>query len=274
MNASGHMSTTSTRCVRVRTQPGRETRRAPTTSHETVHMLWVAPWGTPVRKPGRETGLPRGHDGCNMSLAYDGLPEVGSRPDATADTSEPWARLETASEGASRLRLGGRFLPGWAGSLALGLSRLHVTIVRGCACCTSRDKWTAFFDIHALTGAPALASIDYPALASRTQEPAAPAPIRLEKYSLGPVIGGALQLGVRGEDCIGFLGGLIDRMAQLSLVPEELRVETCASVAEDHFRIRTLAGRAPSEDLRRALESLLASCLRPPTVRYPHFLLT
>lgn len=208
-----------------------------------------------------------------MDLAHDGLTEAGSKPGAAAEAGEPWAHLEAAPEGASRLRLGGRFLQGWVGSLALGLSRSHVTVVRGCACCMSRGKWTAFFDIRALTGAPDLRSIDYPALAGRPQESAAPVPIRLEKIALGPVIGGALQLGVRGDDCVGFLGSLLDRMARLSLFPEELHVETHAAVAEDRFRVRTLTGAAPSEDLRRALESVLASCLRPPAPPFSRFLL-
>jgi len=208
-----------------------------------------------------------------MSLAYDEVPAAVSKPDLATDSAAPWARLETAPEGAARLRLGGRFLPGWAGGLALGLSRLHVTILRGCACCMSRGRWTAFFDIRALTGAPGLSSIDYPALASQPQAQTAPVPIRLEKFALGPVIAGALQLGVRGEDCVGFLGGLLDRLARLSLFPEELHVETHASVAEDRFRIRTLTGGAPPEGLRCALESLLTSCLRPPAAHHSPFFL-
>jgi hypothetical protein len=186
---------------------------------------------------------------------------------AMAEPAEPWARLEAAPDGGPRLRLGGRLVPGWAGTLALGLSHLHVTILRGCACCMSRGRWTAFFDIRALKGAPALEAIDYPALAARREEQAAPVSLRLEKYVLGPIVGGALQLAIRGQDCVGLLGSLLDRLAGLSLFPEEMHVEAHADVAEGRFRIRSIGGFAPSDDTRRALDSLLASWLLPPMPR-------
>ena len=196
-----------------------------------------------------------------MSPANEGLRAAG--PETRALDEEPWARLEAAPDGTSRLRLGGRFLPGWAGALALGLSRLHVTILRGCACRMSRGRWTAFFDVQPLRGAPPLESIDYPALAltGPSEAPDGSACIRLEKYVLGPVVAGALQVGIRGRDCVGFLGGLLDRVATLSLFPEELHVETYADVAEDRFRIRGLNGGPPPEDARHSLDRLLASLL-------------
>jgi hypothetical protein len=127
----------------------------------------------------------------------------------------------------------------------------------------SRGRWTAFFDVQPLTGAPPLESIDYPALAlARPPEAsAASACIRLERYVLGPVVAGALQLGIRGRDCVGFLGGLLDRVATLSLFPEELHVETYADVAQDRFRILGPNGGPPSEDARQSLDRLLASLL-------------
>jgi hypothetical protein len=142
-----------------------------------------------------------------------------------------------------------------------------VTIRRGYACYVSGGRCTAFFDIHPLAGGPALQSIDFIALATERGEATAPAPIRLEKYDLGPTIGGALQLAVRGQDCVGFLGSLLDHLAGLSLFPDELHVETYANVAEDRLRLRAQDGLAPSEDLRSALDRMLAGWLVPAVPR-------
>ncbi len=249
-------------------------------------------------------------------------PPGGSMLRAETEPAEPWARLEAAPDGGTRLRLGGRLVPGWAGTLAFGLSRMHVTILRGCACCMSRGKWTAFFDLRALTGAPALEAIDYPALVSRLgssltkrdgtlrgegprpcreptiasgappppephpriaspsprdfgdatqafrrEERSTPAALRLERYVLGPIVGGALQLAIYSQDCVALLGDLLDRVAGLSLFPEEMHVEAQPGLAEGRFRFRALGGGAPSEEARCALESLLASWLLPPVRR-------
>ncbi len=171
-----------------------------------------------------------------MNVPAHGTPRSSSILHAQADLAQPWARLAAAPDGGTRLRLGGRLVPGWAGTLAFGLSRLHVTILRGCACCMSRGKWTAFFDIQALTGAPALEAIDFPALALGREERVAPAAIRLERYVLGPIVGGALQLAIYGQDCVALLGDLLDRLAGLSLFPEEMHVEARAGQAEGRFR--------------------------------------
>ncbi len=109
-----------------------------------------------------------------MDSRAHAMPLGGSTRRTETESAESWARLEAAPDGGTRLRLGGRLVPGWAGTLALGLSRMHVRILRGCACCMSRGRWTAFFDLQALTGAPALEAIDYSTLALGREERAAP----------------------------------------------------------------------------------------------------
>ncbi len=199
--------------------------------------------------------------------------EARSRAGSAAAVSEtgdaPWARLEVLPGGGRRVRLGGRLERGWTGRLALGLSRLEVTIRRGYACYVSGGRCSAFFDIQALAGAPVLESIDFVALATEPGEPAVSAPVQLERYDLGPTIGGALQLSIQGRDCVGFLGSLLGHLAGLSLYPDELHVETYASVAKDRFRLRAEDGLTPTEELRRALDRRLAGWLVPAVPRPP-----
>jgi hypothetical protein len=152
---------------------------------------------------------------------------------------------------------------GWAGRLALGLSLEQITILRGCACRGRAGSWNAYFDLHALSGASALLSVDYRALALDGKPNAAPVAIELESYSLVPTIGGWLQLGVRGRDCVGFLGNLLDRLAALALFPEEMSIETDARGAEDRFQICAPQGQPVSLETRRSLETLLDLWVRP-----------
>ena len=182
-------------------------------------------------------------------------------PEGQTDVSV-W--LEHVSEDVSRLRLSGTLPSRWAGALALGLSREQVTILRGCACRVSPRGWTAFFDLHGLEGKAALQAIDFRTLATRWSAHATPAPIELESYTLTPMPGGWLQLGVRGRDCVGFLGNLLDRLEGLSLFPEEMQIQTHGRVAEDRFQIRGAAGRPVSDDAREDLRALLDLWVRDP----------
>jgi hypothetical protein len=191
--------------------------------------------------------------GLRMPMDMDELPGA------------PTARLEATRDGASRLHLGGRLPPDWAGRLALGLSREQVTILRGYACRASRGGWSAYFDLRGLDGALALQSIDFCALATLGEPGAVPVAIDLERYTLVPMIGGGLQLWVYGRDRLGFLGSLLERFAGLSLFPEEMHVETHGRVAADRFHIRAAGGRPVSDEARRALDALLGFWLRAST---------
>jgi hypothetical protein len=196
---------------------------------------------------------------------------VGGYPQMTNDFSpmapadreqnEAWARLETLPRGAFHVRLGGCLPPGWAGTFALGLSRLHITILRGYAWQSSRGRWAADFEIQRREGAPKLDLVDYVVLATRHDRDAATVPIRLERYSLVPMTGGALRLAIRGRDCVGFLGSLLDRFAVLGLLPEEMHIETYGATAEDRFQLRSTAGAAVGEGTRTALDADLAASL-------------
>ena len=186
---------------------------------------------------------------------------------AATDLQAPTVRLEETSGLISRVLLTGSFPAGWAGRLALGLSLEQVTILRGCACRAHGGGWSAYFDLHALAGAPALRSNDYCALALHGNPDAAPVAIELESYSLVPTIGGWLQLGVRGHNCVGFLGNLLDHLAGPALSAEEMSIETDVRGAEGRFHVCAPQRQAVSLETRRSLETLLDLWVRPPQTR-------
>jgi hypothetical protein len=166
------------------------------------------------------------------------------------------------------LRIWGRFPPGWAGLLSLGLSHAQLAIVRGYARKVPQGHWLAEFQIRPLPGAPDPKQVDYVELALTGPTHAEREPIVLESYFVdrAPDHGGALFLEVRGEDRMGFLGSLLDGLAGASLFPEEMRIETRGNVAFDRFQLRGLGGRLPSEDARRALDGLLEGLMPRPRV--------
>jgi len=185
----------------------------------------------------------------------------------TAGDEGVTVRLEAGPDGCSRLHLEGRLSPGWAGRLALGLSRAQVAILRGYACRANREGWSAYFDLRGLEGAPNLRTIDYRGLALHGEPGAVPLAIALEKYTLVPMIGGGVQLWVYGRDRLGFLGSLLERLAGLLLLPEEMHIETRGRVVEDRFHLRAAAGRPVSPESLRSLETLLRLWVRPTVER-------
>ena len=157
------------------------------------------------------------------------------------------------------VRLWGRFPAGWCGSLSVGLSRLGIDIVRGFARRVSQGVWAAEFEIRTTPGGTRVSEIDYVELAETPASFHDTPPIELDSYFLdgSPEAGGALYLEVRGHDRMGFLGSLLERLAGLSLFPEEMTVETRGQRANDSFYLRAAEGRVPSEAARRALRDLL-----------------
>jgi hypothetical protein len=181
----------------------------------------------------------------------DGLlptPLPGSRRDPRFD-------LRALHNGTYALGLWGRFSPGWCGQLSHGLAREHVDIHWGSA--RKRDGgWEAEFRLKPADAGVDLAAIDYPRLLRSRATSYHEVPIELLEHQIH-TLPGALALKVRGADCVGFLASLLHRLAFLSLFPEEMRIETFEGEAVDRFRLKSLAGRAPSHDSLRALVRML-----------------
>src|SRR5262249_17187570 len=174
------------------------------------------------------------------------------------------AELRACGAGSFTLRLWGHFTPGWCGRLSAGLSALGIDIVRGFARRVGQERWAAEFEIQATPGGAEGSEIDYVALAEAAVPLHDSQALELDGYFLdgSPEAGGALYLEIRGRDRVGFLGSLLERLAELSLFPEEMTVETRNGRVSDSFYLRATGGSMPSEPTRRALRDLLETLAR------------
>jgi len=159
-------------------------------------------------------------------------------------------------------RLAGRFPVGWAGALANGLTARNIGIARGFASRQAEGRWTAEFRLRPALGA-SYEGLDIVALAATIATEHTPLPLALDTFYIdgSPDSGGALLLEVRGPDRLGFLAGLLDRLAFVSLFPEEMTIETCGGTAVDSFLLRGTAGAVPTAETQRVLSEILSDLL-------------
>jgi hypothetical protein len=167
------------------------------------------------------------------------------------------------------VRLWGALGPFWADAFSLGLSDAGISILRGFARQDGSGRWIADFVLAPDVSSPAPSSLDFLALAARPPAARDGGLPRLSHYALdgGPDVGPSLYLEVRGPDRLGFLGGLLHALAGLELSPREMLISTRDGQAFDRFFLKTLSGRLPSEEVRRALEARLDPAVlvdRPP----------
>jgi len=172
---------------------------------------------------------------------------------------EPRFDVRAMSDGLHSLVVRGRLPTGWSGNLSLGLARSGVDIVWGYA--RKLDGgWEAEFRMQPKAPGVDPRHIDYLRLL-RGRASDGDVPLVVTSYQVHP-LPGALALEICGVDCVGFLGGLLHRLAFLSLFPEEMSIETHAGEATDRFRLRSLAGREPSPETVRALNLMLGALAR------------
>lgn len=164
-----------------------------------------------------------------------------------------------------RLQLWGPLPATWAAALGAGLFQAGIRVVRGYARRVDADAWLGEFDLEALDDAEEPVLLDYLSMARADLAGLDPVPVRLTRYhrSLTAKHGGSLFLEVRAADRLGFLGGLLTRVARVGLVPEELALETFGRPVLDRFFLKTLAGEQPDSLCRRDLGRLLVELSRP-----------
>jgi hypothetical protein len=132
-------------------------------------------------------------------------------------------------------------------------------ILRGYAQRAAERSWTAHVQLRAARPDVDPRSIDYVQLAAAPASARSPVDIELDSYYVdgSPDSGGTLFLEVRAPDRIGFLGSLLDRLAGLSLFPDEMAIDTRGGRVFDRFHLKTAEGRLPSDASRRALAGTL-----------------
>ena len=159
------------------------------------------------------------------------------------------------------LRLEGAFADGWCGRLSLGLSRARLSVVRGFARRIEGGGWVSELYLHAQEGGADPRALDVLALANAPAATGPPLPITLDGYYVdgSPESGPYVFLEVRGEDRVGFLGSLLERLRDAWLFPEQMSVETWAGQVRDTFYLRPArpGARLRSEEAARELALML-----------------
>jgi hypothetical protein len=159
--------------------------------------------------------------------------------------------------GLFRLVLAGRLPRRWADPLCRGLARERLSIRRGFAR-LAPDGWHAELELARAAGSTDPLLVDYLALALRAPGDVALPSLALDRYRLARRGDGGLDLEVEGPDQLGFLGGLLERLAFLALVPEAMWLETGPAGLRDRFLLRRAAGGSPTEATLRILRDVLA----------------
>jgi len=179
------------------------------------------------------------------------------------DVAAPHAAGSTVTSwggGIQAVKLSGELPPGWCGNLTAALARRRISIVRGFAKRIVESRWIAEFQVQPGDGGQALTDQDCVSLAWSPAALDPPADIALDSYYVdsSPESGQYLFLEVHGYDRIGFLASLLGRLAGLSLVPEQISLETWEGRALDCFHLKASGG-PPRPETARSLAAMLES---------------
>jgi hypothetical protein len=178
---------------------------------------------------------------------------------AESAAAEPGFAIRRGVNGLYELSIGGRFYPGWGGSLANGLALHRISIVRGFARKIETLCWQAGFELEPAPGGDNPLALDYLELAARPLPARARVPITIDRYELCTSAGhgGCIEVLVEGPDQVGFLGALLKRFAFLALFPEEMSVDTRNGRVHDVFWLKSIGRTVPSDEVRSALSRVM-----------------
>jgi hypothetical protein len=181
-------------------------------------------------------------------------------------SAAPTFTISSWPGGVHWLKLSGELRPCWAAWLSLGLAAVGVDVLRGRAKRAPGRSWIAELQLRAVEGGADPRSIDFASLAADRPAAAVPVDIGLDSYYVdgSPDSGPSLFLEVRAPDRAGFLGSLLDRLAGLSLLPDEMTIDTRSGRVCDRFQLKTAEGRLPPEESRRALVTVLDGLVSRP----------
>jgi hypothetical protein len=180
-----------------------------------------------------------------------------SRSPRPGRAEQRWSCRVTPLGGARyTLHFSGSLHASWTGQLAAGLAARHVSVVRARAR-RGHDHWTADIELLALDPAVTLSAADFIALMREQPDASDPGTLRLSGWRVTPGKKD-VEVEIRGEDAVGFLGRVLLLFAGVGLYPHEMQVETVARRVRDVFRLQGESGQTPPVGIVAALEQRLA----------------
>lgn len=176
----------------------------------------------------------------------------------------PRVTLEHHRANQATLHLDGVFMPGFVGSLATGLAEHGVSIARGFAEANAFGEWEAELDLERTMARDWPTAAELVRYADRDVRDCSTARVVLSSGSASrvPDHGGSLLVIVEGEDQLGFLASVLNRLAQVALYPVEIAVSTTAGRVADRFWLRAPGHREPRPDALHAVSLALHHVLR------------
>lgn len=181
------------------------------------------------------------------------LPEREVRGGAFTLTS----RLVAKGPQRYTLHLSGSLHPAWAGRLAAGLAARDVSVVRATARRGS-TRWTAEIELELPHGAAVPSALDFVALMKEHRDPASAGPVALGAFRVR-LTRTDLEVEVRADDSVGFLGRVLLVFAEHGLFPRAMRVETVGAAVRDAFLLQGIGGEPPPHGVVALLERRLAA---------------
>lgn len=183
-------------------------------------------------------------------------------PDRSRSPRAGWAeqrwscRVEPQGGARYAVHLSGSLHASWAGRLAAGLAARHVSVVRARAR-RGHDHWTADIDLLVLDPGVTLSAADFIALMRENPDPPDADALHLSGWRVTPGKKD-VEVELRGEDAVGFLGRVLLVFASVGLYPHEMMVETVGRAVRDVFRLQGEHGQLPPSGIVAALERRLA----------------
>jgi hypothetical protein len=166
-------------------------------------------------------------------------------------SSEVSWNLATPEPGVGVLSLSGNLKPGWLGKLSSYLSHRTINIKWGTARKCSTLSWVTSFEIEDKNNRaePFGGFNPLPALTGTDVKIDHVAPVITQfKVERSPLNGGCLYAEISGEDCIGFLYGMLKIFSFYTLFPTELEISTKGTAVFDRFWLKGIAASVPSDD--------------------------
>jgi hypothetical protein len=170
-----------------------------------------------------------------------------------------WSEVTDLGESNYRIRLGGAFGSAWLANLCRGLASQRISIERAHAMRAPNRSWGAELHVCALPGAPHPEKL--PLLQLVAAEIQEIGKLEIDRYELtaSTAHGGTLHLVIEAADTLGLLGSLLAQLAQLTLFPIEMHIETRQGRAEDSLWLFTTQAARPPQELEDALGRVLAA---------------